>query len=289
MRVKGDERLAWLRFAAVRDLPVSMLLQLLQEYQLPEAVFDAPLGVLAKVVGENRARELKSDGVLNKALEYERWLDKTPRAGIVTIADEDYPKRLLQAGVAPPVLFYRGNRSLLGKRCIGVVGTQAPDQEGIDNAWNFTKAIGSRGWCVVTTLQTGVAQWATQSALQFKGSVIGIAPCGIDRCFPLGQKALYQQVAKDGVVLSISAPGQEFSEENVQSQAALLAGLSESVLIVQSTLNDHNVQIAKLSAEWGRDVFVIPGSIHSPQYKGNHRLIRQGATLVESVDDLVRS
>ena len=287
MCVKGDERLAWLRFACVQEFPVSLLLALLQELQLPETVFEVPQRLLVKSVGEKWARELQSHDVLDKAKECERWLDKTPNAGIVTITDPDYPRLLLQAGVAPAVLFYRGNRSLMSRPSLGIVGTQAPDREGTDNAWNFAKAIGSRGISVATTLNAGVAQWAAQSALKAGVGTIGVAPCGIDRCFPTAQKTLYQQVSKEGLVISAFAPGREFTEDNARNQAELLVGLVGGILVVQSQPHDVNARIAKLAGEWGRDVFVIPGSIHSPQYKGNHRLIRQGATLVESVDDLL--
>lgn len=286
MSVKGDERRAWLRFACVPNLPISVLLGLLQEFELPEAVFDASPRLLSKMIGEPWAGALTSRQTQERVERCERWLDATTHAGLITLADADYPSLLVQAGVAPGVLFYRGNRRLLSNKLLGVVGTDAPDQEGADNAWNFARATASRGVAVVGTLMPGVGQWGLQAALGTTGGAIGVAPCGIDRCYPVAQKTLYQQVAAKGLIVSPFAPGEEYTEQTRQRQSELLVGMVGSLLVVQSRLFDVESRMAQMAAEWGRDVYVIPGSIHSPLYKGNHRLIRQGAKLVESVDEM---
>jgi DNA processing protein len=188
----------------------------------------------------------------------------------------------------PPMLLYgKGRREMLGQNCLAVVGSRNATPQGEANAEAFAQVLSEAGITIVSGLALGIDAAAHRGGLKGMGSTIAVVGTGLDRVYPARNKALAHEIAENGLLLSefplrtISAPG-HFPKRN-----RIISGLSHGVLVVEAALNSGSLITAKLALEQGRDVMAIPGSIHSPLSKGCHALIKQGAKLVESAQDIV--
>jgi DNA processing protein len=203
------------------------------------------------------------------------------------LLDEDYPPLLRETADPPALLYGAGRRELLLQGCLAIVGSRNATPQGESNAEAFGQALSSAGITVVSGLALGIDAAAHKGGLKGPGSTIAVVGTGLDRVYPARNKALAHEIAEKGLLLSefalgtISAPG-HFPKRN-----RIISGLSRGVLVVEAALNSGSLITARQALEQGREVMAIPGSIHSPLSKGCHALIKQGAKLVESAQDII--
>jgi len=210
---------------------------------------------------------------------------------ILTPHNPHYPASLRHIPQAPSVLFARGNLDLLSTNKIAIVGARHPTPDGLDNAYAFAKHLAECGFCIVSGLAQGIDGASHEGALDANmpnGSTIAVLGCGIDIIYPrTHQKLADRIIASKGLIISEFPPGTPPIGRNFPKRNRIVAGLSSGVLVVEAALKSGSLITARLANDMGREVFAMPGSIHSPLSRGPHYLIQQGAKLVENVTDIL--
>ncbi len=218
------------------------------------------------------------------------WCDHADHH-VVPWHSPDYPALLRQVDNPPPALFVVGNVDLLWHPQIAVVGSRHPGPGGKENARFFAGSFVQGGWCVTSGLAEGVDTCAHHGALEAgggtQGATIAVVACGLDLVYPEKNRLLMQAISKAGAVVSEHPPGSPPLKEHFPSRNRIIAGLSLGCLVVEAADRSGALITARLAAEAGREVFAIPGSIHNPMARGCHKLIRQGAVLVEKPEEVV--
>jgi DNA processing protein len=290
--MEAAERAAWLRLALTPGLGPRTARTLLAAFGLPDAIFEAGLPALQRVVPEALARELAqpaADSVRLAAEAADQWLAASEQHALVTLADPEYPQALLTLLDPPPALFAVGRLELLNRPAIAIVGSRNATQQGRANAEGFAAAFARAGITVVSGLALGIDAAAHRGALDIDGdaSTIAVVGTGVDVIYPASNRGLTHEVRAQGVVVSELPLRTPALAHNFPRRNRLIAGLARGVLVVEAALRSGSLITARLAAEAGREVFAIPGSIHSPLARGCHRLIRDGAKLVESAQDVL--
>jgi DNA processing protein len=277
--------LAWATLAH-RRLPQRGVVALLREFGGPEAALAASRRQIASLVPPAVADRMLAPLEREPFEHTKAWLDH-PDHHLVAWDDADYPQALLELGHAPPVLFHLGRRELLARAALAIVGSRHATAQGRDTAREFAHAIGSAGLTIVSGLAVGIDAAAHDGALETAGSTIGVVATGLDRVYPARNRDLAARIARDGALVSEYVPGTPARKEHFPQRNRLISGLARGVLVVEATLSSGSLITARLAGEQGRDVFAVPGSIHSPFAKGCHKLIREGAKLVETAGDIL--
>jgi DNA processing protein len=217
-----------------------------------------------------------------------RWLGEgpIPRA-LIALGDARYPKALLETADPPVLLYAMGGMHLLQRPAVAIVGSRNATAQGMDNARAHARVLSQRGYTVVSGLALGIDAAAHEGALTGPGSTIAVVGTGIDRIYPSKNAALARQIAEVGLVLSEYPLGTPPLAENFPQRNRIIAGLAQGTLVVEAALRSGSLITAQLASECGREVFAMPGSVHAPQSHGCHALIKQGAKLVESTQDLL--
>lgn len=205
---------------------------------------------------------------------------------IMTMDCPDYPDQLRHIQGAPLVLYMKGDRSLLAEQQLGIVGSRNASRAGLENARTFAAALGQRGLLVTSGLALGVDGAAHSGALDAGHPTIAVIGNGLDRPYPQRHAALSRRVVDHGLLVSEYPPGTSARPAHFPKRNRIISGLSRGILVVEANLKSGSLITARLALEQGREVFAIPGSIHNPMARGCHQLIRQGAALVETVDDI---
>ncbi|MEP6998825.1 MAG: DNA-processing protein DprA, partial [Betaproteobacteria bacterium] len=201
--------------------------------------------------------------------------------------DPAYPRALLTITDPPPALHYAGNLELLNRPAVAIVGSRNATPQGRQNAEAFAVALAEAGLTIVSGLAQGIDAAAHRGGLAGAGKSIAVVGTGIDRIYPAGNKALAHRLAESGGLLSQFTLGTPPLPGNFPRRNRVISGLVRGVLVVEATPNSGSLITARFAAEQGREVFAIPGSIHSPFSKGCHRLIKDGAKLVETASDVL--
>jgi len=290
--MQAAERAAWLRLILTPGLGPRTARRLLTAFGLPDAIFSAGLPALLQVVTEPLARELaQAPGidVQTAADATERWLAASTEHALLTLADSEYPQALLTTADPPAVLFAIGRLELLNRPAVAIVGSRNATQQGIANAEGFATALARAGVTVVSGLALGIDAAAHRGAMAAEGdaSTIAVLGTGADVIYPSSHRALTQEIRARGVVVSELPLRTPAIAHNFPRRNRLIAGLGKGVLVVEAALRSGSLITARLAADAGREVFAIPGSIHSPLARGCHRLIRDGAKLVESAQEVL--
>ncbi len=283
-------KLAWAELAH-RALPQRAVVELLRAFGDPEAVLAASRAQLSRIVAQGLADRVLAaaprDGIDATA----RWLED-PDHHLIAWDDPDYPRALLDVGDAPPVLFHVGRRDLLNRPALAIVGSRNATPQGIATGREFAAALCAAGLTIVSGLAEGIDAAAHSGALDratdaAAGSTIAVVGTGPDRVYPARNRDLAKRIASEGALLSEYFPGTPARKENFPRRNRLISGLARGVLVVEATLSSGSLITARLAGEQGREVFAIPGSIHSPFSRGCHKLIREGAKLVETAQDVL--
>jgi len=282
------ERRAWLRLSLTEGLSPRAARELLTAFGLPGAIFEAGEAELGRVAGELCASALRAPepaDAIDRAL---TWLDSNASRSLLTLADADYPTALLQLADPPPLLFLQGRRELLSRPAMAIVGSRRATRQGEANAQAFATHLAECGLTIVSGLARGIDSAAHGGALETEAATIAVLGTGADVVYPTSNRTLSGRIAQQGLLMSEFALGTPAIPHNFPRRNRLIAGAARGVLVVEAALQSGSLITARLAAELGREVMAIPGSIHSPLSRGCHQLIRDGARLVESAQDVLQ-
>ncbi len=289
----GDDELAgWLRLTQTAGVGPATCRTLLAAFGLPEAVFAATREELVRVVTPTLAVALHTPpnaclaALTARTLE---WLNQ-PGNEVVTLADSRYPTALLETFDPPPLLYVKGRIDRLLTSPLAIVGSRNATPQGTIDARRFAEALAAAGYTIVSGLAVGIDAAAHEGALAAgpdAGSTIAVIGTGADIVYPSSHRALAHRIAEQGAIVSELPLGTTASAHQFPRRNRIIAGLSRGVLVIEAAARSGSLITARLASECGREVFAVPGSIHSPLSKGCHQLIRQGAKLVESVADIL--
>lgn len=286
MRITPAEK-CWLRLSRAPGVGNATLLVLLDAFVTPEKICEATAAQLRKVLGDKPLLiEALCDNQEPGTLEQDvAWLSQDD-CHLISILDSDYPP-LLREIPDPPVLIYvRGKKSTLSLPQLAVVGSRNPTPAGSENAIAFARALTRAGLVVTSGLAQGIDSAAHKGALE-SGATVAVTGTGLDRVYPSSSRDLSHRIVEKGAMVSEFPLGTPPKKENFPRRNRLIAGLCLGTLVVEAALKSGSLITARLAGEQGREVFAIPGSIHSPLTKGCHYLIRQGAKLVETAGDIL--
>ncbi|MDH3513500.1 MAG: DNA-processing protein DprA [Gammaproteobacteria bacterium] len=278
----------WLTLARLPGVGGRTQRDLLNHFGSIENIFSAGRGQLDKVLtGKTEAVSgiLNGPDAQNFQAEFD-WLDQ-PRHHLLTWSNADYPPLLRQIPDPPVLLYVIGQPAVLSRPQIAVVGSRNPTPLGRENAQAFARSLAGAGLTVTSGLALGVDGAAHRGALAAGGLTIAVAGTGLDRVYPARHRELAHHIAENGALVSEYSLGTPPLPENFPVRNRLISGLSLGTLVVEAALQSGSLITARLATEQGREVFAIPGSIHSPQARGCHALIREGAKLVETAQDIL--
>ena len=292
--MQRDELAGWLRLALTPQLGPVTARRLLAAFGLPDAIFAQGEGALARVAGSATAQSLRAppedfEPQLEATL---AWLAQDPRhRQVLTLADADYPAALLAIEDPPLILYRMGRIAAAPARALAMVGSRNATPQGLENARRFARAFAEAGVTVVSGLALGIDGAAHEGALEGAApeavATIAVVGTGLDRVYPARHRELAHRIAERGMILSEYLLGTPPLAANFPRRNRLIAALGQGTLVVEAALQSGSLITARLAAEHGREVFAIPGSIHSPHARGCHALLRQGAKLVESAQDVL--
>lgn len=285
-----SERAAWLRLLLTPGVGRVSARQLLAATGSAEALWRADPAIWRQAVGPAKAAALAElpPGWSADVDRLEAWLAGSPDRHMLSLGDPLYPAALLETPDPPLVLFVQGQvDSLTRSPALAVVGSRNPTPQGAENARQFARALAERGIVVVSGLALGIDGEAHAGALDAGGHTLAFVATGLDRVYPSSHRALAHRISGQGALVSEHPLGTPPLAPHFPQRNRLIAGLTQGTLVVEAALQSGSLITARLATDMGREVFAIPGSIHSPQSRGCHALIRQGAKLVESVDDML--
>lgn len=277
---------AWLRLTLTPGLGPTAQRQLLAAFGPPDALYTASHSSLAGVVGGPAARLLLEHDASAAVAQALAWLDE-PGNALLTLGDAAYPAGLLEIPDPPVCLYVKGDVSLLQRPGLAVVGARSATPQGEANAEAFASVLSRAGLVVVSGLALGIDAAAHRGGLAGAGRTVAVIGTGADRIYPARNGELARRIAAEGAIVSEFPLGTGPLTHNFPRRNRLIAGLARGVLVVEAAVKSGSLITARLAAECGREVFAIPGSIHSPLARGCHRLIRDGAKLVECADDIL--
>jgi len=292
LNLSTEELSAWVRLSLEPGLGPAQARSLLAAIGLPQDIYAMSTTGLGKFLPGDLARQLKqapSDDTQEAIQNTLKWLEH-PSHHLLTLADPAYPRALLDTHDPPILLYANGNLGLLSRPIISIVGARSATVGGTDNARAFARYLAEQGWCIASGLALGIDTAAHEGALLAgpKGAgTIAILGTGIDIVYPARNRELAHRIAQDGILISEFPLGTRALPYQFPKRNRLVAGIARGVLVVEAAKQSGSLITARLASEIGREVFAIPGSIHSPLSRGCHALIRQGAKLVESGKDIL--
>jgi len=289
--IDRDELAAWLRLLETPTLGRESARRLLAAFGSAEAAIAASIAARREVVGPLQAAALATEpasfhGLLASTLSWLAAAEHDPR-DVIVIGDPRYPQGLLESADPPLLLYAQGRFELLQASSIAVVGSRNPTPQGRANARALSMQLSRRGLTIVSGLALGVDGAAHEGALEGAGSTVAVVGTGLDQVYPRRHLDLAHRIATEGLIVSEYSLGTPPLAAHFPARNRIIAGLANGTLVIEAALRSGSLITARLAAEAGREVFAIPGSIHSPQSQGCHALIKQGAKLVENADDVL--
>ena len=277
---------SWITLSQIPGLGNEGLRRLLRAFGSPDAVLGSSVSSLSSYVRPAVAQAI-SRGIDESALQaVSSWLDD-PLNAILTIGDADYPQPLLNIADPPLLLYAKGRRDLLNANALAIVGSRNASAQGLRNAEAFSNSVSDAGLCVVSGMAHGIDAAAHLGGMQGIGSSIAVVGTGLDKVYPAANRELAHRLAQVGTIISEFSLGTPPLPANFPRRNRIISGLSLGCLVVEASLQSGSLITARMALEQGREVFAIPGSIHSPQSKGCHALIKQGAKLAENAQDIL--
>ena len=277
---------AWASLQLLPGVSARALFALLKNFGGPAEVLGASPASLASVVPAETAAAIgrgPDPAALARTL---AWLHEAGNA-LIAWDDAAYPRALLTISDPPPALYFRGRSELMNRPALAIVGSRNATPQGVDTAEAFASSLSAAGLTIVSGLALGIDAAAHRGGLTGAGASVAVVGTGIDRVYPAANRDLAHRLADTGGVLSEFPLGTPPLPANFPRRNRLISGLARGVLVVEATYARGSLITARFAAEQGRDVFAIPGSIHSPFSKGSHRLIKDGAKLVETAQDVL--
>jgi DNA processing protein len=281
-----NEVALWVALSLIKGLGSATLCQLLSRFGSPEGIFSAKQSQLSEIVDQRLASTIHQGFDASSVSTTLTWLQESQNH-IITLADNAYPKHLLEITTPPAILYAKGNLELLNNPCIAMVGSRNATPQGEKNAEDFADNLSRQGLSIVSGMALGIDAAAHRGALNANGATIAVVGTGLDIVYPAKHKSLAHQIASKGLIISEFPLGTPSMAQNFPRRNRIISGLSLGCLVVEANIDSGSLITARLAAEQGREVFAIPSSIHSPVSKGCHQLIKQGAKLVESSEDIL--
>ncbi|MBK1688301.1 DNA-processing protein DprA [Rubrivivax gelatinosus] len=286
-----DDFDAWFRLLQTPGLGREGARRLLAAFGGPEAALAAAPQALSDLGGPALAATMarpapECDTRLAAA---QAWLAGGEDRHVLTLGDPLYPPLLLQTADPPLLLYLQGRPELLSAESVAIVGSREATPQGLANAREFARALAEAGLAIVSGLAAGIDGAAHEGALAAGGTTIAVVGTGPDRVYPARHRALARRIAETGAIVSEYDPGTPVLPEHFPQRNRIIAALTRGTLVVEAAPRSGSLITARLAAEAGREVFALPGSIHSPQSRGCHALIRQGALLVESAGEVLET
>lgn len=280
-----DEALHWLALEAIPGLGPETARRLLEHFPDAKSVFDAPAGLLNPLVGTAIAAEIGKGVDESAHREALAWMSE-PGNHFVPFTDPAYPESLRNLPDPPAWLYIKGDPAWLARPMIAIVGSRNATPQGKRDAQAFAQALAEAGLVVVSGLAEGIDTAAHVGGLAGIGTV-AVVGTGLDRVYPAKNRELAHKIAEHGAIVSEFALGTQPKPGHFPRRNRIISGLALGVLVIEAAPDSGSLITARLAAEQGREVFALPGSIHSPLSKGCHALIKQGAKLVESAEDIL--
>ena len=285
--MRPDPELAgWLQLSLTPGLGAVTLRNLLRKFGLPREVLARGRPELAAFLGPESLEALESARVRDAVARALDWAGADAHH-LITPADETYPRALLEIADPPAVLYAHGRLELLQHPALAIVGSRNASAQGESNAEHFARTLSDAGLAIVSGLALGIDAAAHRGGLAGASSTIAVLGTGVDVVYPNRNAELAAEIAHRGLLVSEFALGTPAIAHNFPRRNRLISGLARGCLVVEAAIASGSLITARSAADQGRDVFAIPGSIHSPLAKGCHALIKSGAKLVESADDVL--
>jgi DNA processing protein len=284
--MSGDETQAWLELALTPKLGPAAQRKLLRAFGAPGQALQANTSEIARAAGEAAAAALRSrpdSALVRRSLE---WLEEEGNH-LLTLADERFPQTLLETADPPLLLFVKGRVELLERPSLAVVGSRSGTARGIRDAEAFAQALSEAGLTIISGLAIGIDSAAHRGGLMGSASSIAVVGTGLDKVYPARNRELAHRLAAEGALVSEFPLGTPPLASNFPRRNRIISGLARGCLVIEAALPSGSLITARQAADQGREVFAVPGSIHSPLSKGCHWLLKQGAKLVESAQDVL--
>lgn len=277
---------AWLRLSLTRGLGGESFRRLLSAFRGPEQILDASRSALTRVVSGKIADAILDGDLFGDPAAVEAWLTDSNNH-VITLADSDYPQALLTTPDPPPLIYLKGRLDLLNHAAIAVVGSRNATAQGKLTAESFATALSNAGLTIVSGMALGIDAAAHRGGLAGSSSTVAIVGTGLDKVYPARNRDLAHAIAEKGALISEFPLGTPPLAANFPRRNRLISGMTRGCLVVEAAMQSGSLITARLSNELGKDVFAIPGSIHSTLSKGCHVLIKQGAKLVDDAADIL--
>jgi len=282
-----DEALEpWLRLSLTPGLGDESFRRLLVAFGSPEAILASPSREIARIVPARLAADIERGPPQDALARAAAWLED-PANAVVTLGDPRYPQLLLQIPDPPPLLYVKGRAELLGGPALAIVGSRHATPHGVALAESFATTLSDAGLTIVSGLALGIDAAAHRGGLAGRAKSIAVVGTGLDIVYPARNRALAHALAASGALLSEFPLGTGPIASNFPRRNRVISGLARGCLVIEAAAQSGSLITARLANEQGRDVFAVPGSVHSPLAKGCHQLIKQGAKLVESALDVL--
>jgi len=286
MPLPDDDIASWVGLSLIPVLGDESYRKLLRALGEPKEIYAASYASLSGVVGKDVAESIRRGINPDSLAPLYAWLSHEHNH-IVTLADTEYPQTLLQIPDPPPLLYVKGRLDLLNLPAMAVVGSRNATPQGQMNAESFSRNLSDSGLCVVSGMALGIDAAAHRGGLDGMSSSIAVVGTGLDIVYPSRNHALAHELAQHGTLVSEFPLGTTAMAHNFPRRNRIICGLSLGCLVIEAAIRSGSLITARLAVEQGREVFAIPGSIHSPVSKGCHALIKQGAKLVECANDIL--
>jgi DNA processing protein len=280
----------WLRLTLIPGIGGESQRKLLAAFGLPKQIFAAGHLAHRKIIASKADLLVEIDPALEHRIAAALEWAAQPDCCIITLADALYPPQLLEISDPPTLLYVRGDPALLLRPALAIVGSRNATPQGLKTTEDFARALAASGLTIVSGLALGIDAAAHRGALlagKTAGSTVAVIGTGADRLYPARNQELARNIGERGVIVSEFPLGTPAVAANFPRRNRIISGLARGVLVVEAAPESGSLITARLAGEQGREVFAIPGSIHSPLSRGCHRLIKQGAKLVESAQDIL--
>ncbi len=285
MKLTQEDR-DWLRLALVPGVGTAHFIRLLARFRTPTHVFEAPRGMVADLVGPKLADRIRQYSETNEAVEQEAAMQEWGTT-LITMENPRYPLRLAEIYDPPLLLFARGSLPAEQEPYVALVGTRRASPYGVRMAEKLARELAARGVTVVSGLAMGIDAAAHRGALEAGGRTVAVLGCGVDIVYPPQNAQLLQDIAAQGAVVSQFPMGMKPSKGHFPYRNRIISGMSLGTVVIEAPLTSGALITARQAAEQGREVFAVPGQAGTHNTEGPHALIREGAKLVERVEDIL--
>ncbi len=288
-RTDTTQRLAyWHALNSIPGIGWSTAQKLLQQFATPQAIFNASTEELKQTGASAKLIAAIYSAALPDVSHEIEWLEQDEKHHVITADCSHYPRLLKEAPGAPLIFYGKGNVELLHRPQLAMVGTRNPSPSGKESAYEFARYLSNAGLMITSGLALGIDGIAHKAALEAGAPTIAVAGTGLDRIYPARHKALAHQIFEQGLIISELPLGTGVRGINFPRRNRIISGISLGVFVVEAAVKSGSLITASYAIEQGKDVFALPGSIHNTVAKGCHALIKQGAFLVETAQDILQ-